>query len=293
VCVAALELLALIAAQAGDDRLGLGFGRSLAPGQLGVLDHLMLTAETVEDVLSRFVDYREVMLFPFDVSLETRGERVILSGRIPASLHIPSEHFVDMLAAALIQRLRLALGAEWLPHAVELPREHPSDLAPYVALFGSRITFQTTRFSIVLWRRDLHARMPAVWQHLDATVLIAARHILAENLGRSDLVGRVRQMITDHLAGERDLNLDAVARGLGMSARALQWQLLRHERTFESLVLEIRRDTACKLLADKQVSIKVISRKLGFSDASAFSHWAKRQLGATPRAYRQALAMQN
>ncbi len=280
------EVLDIIARIVGDSAFGLRFGAWSLPGQVGVLDHLVLTSETVHEALERIVSYREVMMFPFDIGLATAGERAVLTGRIPASAQVPSAQFVDMVLAIFVSRLRLAFAPDWLPLAVDLPRPHPDDLGAYHAVFGAAVRFQTSQFAIALWRRDLQARLPAAWPQLSATVQMAADQILAAHQAQSDFSGRVRQAIMDHLAEERDVRLAHVARSLGLSPRAVQWQLGRNNETFAGIVREVRLNTAEKLLGDRAVPIKKISQRLGFSEASTFVRWTRRHFGKTPRAYR-------
>jgi AraC-like DNA-binding protein len=61
--------------------------------------------------------------------------------------------------------------------------------------------------------------------------------------------------------------------------------------TFEELVDEYRRDRAFRLLMRADHSILEIAYTLGYSDPAHFTRAFKRWTGASPRSYRNALAL--
>jgi AraC-like DNA-binding protein len=89
--------------------------------------------------------------------------------------------------------------------------------------------------------------------------------------------GRVRQVITAHLADE-GLSLSAAGRQLALSPRSLQRRLEAEGTTWSETVDEVRRDRAAVLLA-QGFSKTAVTARLGFSDASALRS-ALRRWGA-------------
>jgi AraC-like DNA-binding protein len=237
--------------------------------------------------MKRFDEFGEVFIFPLESELLVRGGRIHYSARLPASLHVRTGQLVDAIAACLVMRLRRALGADWVPSAVWLPRPRPDDDAPYKRVFGESTSFDAQGFQLVLSARDGDARMPAGWPGIETTVLTAAKAVLAEHQIQGDFVGRVRRFVTDGLAHDANVSLGVIAARMKMKPRSLQWRLGRHNVTFDQLVQDVRRTTAEQLLRGSDLQVRDISHRLGFSEASAFTRWARTHLGETPRRFRQ------
>lgn len=84
--------------------------------------------------------------------------------------------------------------------------------------------------------------------------------------------------------------LKSVAERLGTSERSLRRRLQGANVSFRSLVTEFQRQTAIECLLDGDLSIREIADACGFSNAGAFGDAFKRWTGATPGAYRNAMA---
>jgi AraC-like DNA-binding protein len=101
-----------------------------------------------------------------------------------------------------------------------------------------------------------------------------------------DAIALIAQMLPyAHPTRER------VAKRLNISARTLQRRLNDWGVTFEELVDEYRRDRAFRLLMRADHSILEIAYTLGYSDPAHFTRAFKRWTGASPRSYRNALAL--
>ncbi|SLN45963.1 HTH-type transcriptional regulator VirS [Roseivivax jejudonensis] len=103
------------------------------------------------------------------------------------------------------------------------------------------------------------------------------------------VVGQARAAIAQALS-EGAPRMDAIARGLGLSARSFHRRLTDHGLTFQALTEDTRRDLAEGLLGEARHSLAEIAFLTGFSEQSAFTRAFKRWTGTTPAAYRKALA---
>jgi AraC-like DNA-binding protein len=67
-------------------------------------------------------------------------------------------------------------------------------------------------------------------------------------------------------------------------------QILAHFDTTPHRYLEqLRLQTACSALRQRNAQVKSIALQLGFGDSSPFSHWFRRRTGISPRAFRNQL----
>jgi AraC-like DNA-binding protein len=78
------------------------------------------------------------------------------------------------------------------------------------------------------------------------------------------------------------------AEKVGTSVRTLQRRLDALGVTYRVLVGELRVKEASRLLRQTDLNVSVISATLGYADATAFSRAFRRQVGQTPREFRQA-----
>jgi len=84
--------------------------------------------------------------------------------------------------------------------------------------------------------------------------------------------------------------MEAVGRALGCSRQTLYRRLREEGASFESLVEQVRRRVARRLLRDPKVSVKEVAYRLGFAEPAAFSRAFKRWTGKSPAAWRAAQA---
>lgn len=117
---------------------------------------------------------------------------------------------------------------------------------------------------------------------------VVGTNLLDENSRDSDpLVARVRDVIDGSLA--KELTIDSVALDLGVSVRALQRGLRKHETSFSALCDERREQMANVLLALPWLSLQEVANRLGFSQVSSFNRAVGRWTGKTPSDLRDEL----
>ena len=286
------ELFELAAMDVEDRCFGLNYAAWLEPGHFGMLDHLMLSASNAREALQLAADYAETTISPMHFEFRRAGPLMTFAGRLPISLTAPSAQFVDFLAGVLVLRIRLAAGAEWAPEHVSLPRRAPLNTQQHQRTFGPRLAFGSLDLRLSLGRDELERPMPGGWPGLGPTIRAAADQALAEVRAVNDFVGRVRRVIADRLAREEDVRLAAVAASLGSTSRSLQWQLSRHNTTYEAILTDVRFSIAISLLRDTTKPMTEICRRLGFSEGSAFTRWSKTHFEMAPSAYRRTLRAQ-
>ncbi len=83
-----------------------------------------------------------------------------------------------------------------------------------------------------------------------------------------------------------DVQVERVARHLGLSRRTFARKLAVEGLTYSALLEELRLALALRYLADPELSISKIAWLLGYREASAFSRAFRRWTGASPRTAR-------
>ena len=283
------ELFEFAARETEDDRFGFEFAGWLEPGHFGLLEHLLLSAPDINSAMRVVADYVEVTICPMQITFELSAGAAVLEGAFAPDFTAPSEQFADFLVALLVRRLGHADERNWRPGHVAIPRRPPADPAAHEELLGRTIEFDADRFRIAVSREVLDTPMPQVWPGLHETLLANADIALQEVQARSDFVNQVQRAIAERLLREETVRLQAVAASLHMTARALQWRLEQRGTTFDTILANVRCNTALTLLRDSSHSMSEIARKLGFSEGSAFTRWSGKQFGMSPSAYRRSL----
>ena len=85
-----------------------------------------------------------------------------------------------------------------------------------------------------------------------------------------------------------DLNLEAVARLMGMSTRTLQRRLEERQLAFRDVARSMRERKACDLLLRSTMRISDIADLLGYSEVRSFHHAFRQWTGQSPGCYRRA-----
>jgi len=82
-------------------------------------------------------------------------------------------------------------------------------------------------------------------------------------------------------------SIGAVAEALAMSTRLLQQKLKSEQTGYRELLDQLRKETAIRLLEDRENTISDITFILGFSEQSSFTHAFLKWTGTTPGQYRK------
>jgi len=168
-------------------------------------------------------------------------------------------------------------------------------------MFRGRVGFQDpllAQIGFALWR-ELEERAPAGKLYAQTAAQLLAVHLLRHytTLGAisefpaQGLTAQQMRRVVDFVQAslDQDLSLDALAQQSGFSP--YHFARLFRQTTGESphqFVLSQRVERARHLLTEKKLPLAQIALDCGFANQSHFTQAFKRQLGVTPRAYRQA-----
>lgn len=100
----------------------------------------------------------------------------------------------------------------------------------------------------------------------------------------SDTTGRVRNEIIRNI--QRPLSLEGIAERVGMSSRTLRRHLQSENKSYRSLLADVRLELATRFLTDSSLSTAEIAEALGFSDGASFRRAFKRWTGKSTSSFR-------
>lgn len=255
------HLWELLVEKSGDPLLGLKISTPHRLGWLGVMGHIMLVSPTVQSTIERCHGHTRVgMLLP------------------GASRVVPQQRY-DFVWCVLLRTLRFAAGRDDArPVVVEYAFPEPANASFYAETFGCPVKFN----------------MPHnVMEFVDADLVMALPERQLENGGGAPVLASLAraepptfsakvQALLAAMLPKGPPHRDDVAARLMMSERTLQRRLAEEGTSFTSLVDDTRRELARQSLSSGELSLKMLSFQLGFSEPSAFYRACKRWFGMAP-----------
>jgi AraC-like DNA-binding protein len=82
------------------------------------------------------------------------------------------------------------------------------------------------------------------------------------------------------------LDMDSLARKLGLSVRSLRRRLEEEGTSYRELTQDLVHEQACALLRDPALTLQGVAHALGFADSTSFHRAFRRRAGLTPVQYR-------
>lgn len=252
------HLWSLLVEHSGDPLIGLKISTPHRLGWLGVMGHIMLVSPTVQSSIERCHGHTRVGL--------------VLPG---AQRDVPRQRY-DFVWCVLLRSLRCAAGRDDAsPVRVEYAFPQPANAAFYEETFGCPVHFDRPHNVMEFADTDLVAALPD-YRSTGASVLASLAHAQPPSVA-----ARVQGMLAAMLP-KGPPQREHVAAQLMMSERTLQRRLAEEGTSFTMLVDETRRELARRSLSTGELSLKMLSFQLGFSEPSAFYRACKRWFGMTP-----------
>jgi AraC-like DNA-binding protein len=177
-------------------------------------------------------------------------------------------------------------------------------LASLVKKFLGR-TWKPSMVSLVLYTpnvipSDIRCQRVASNSHCEIAIQFPTPWLLAQwgKPKRSQQTGRplprtkqklapfVRATLSLHIA-DQNLTTGRAAEYCGSSTHIVDKELKKEGATLSSIIAELRKQAACKLLKNSTDSIASIGAAVGYPDATSFSRVFHQWMGVSPRNYRK------
>jgi len=267
-----------------DDEL-LGFGLQPVPrGTFRLLCITVLTAANLRTAIQRFDDFGRAApgMPPVQVQIENDQARVSID---ITKVERPIDLLVDTLLAVTHRFLAWAIGRRIPLRLVEVPYAEPAHVDDYDLLFGAPVSFSAATCALVFDAGVLAAPIVRDEVALNEFLRDAPAGVLTRRNYATSVSSQVRTVLVSGGSDGR-LSVDEIAAELMMSPQTLR-RKLREENTSPSEIREqILRDAAIASLARGDETVAALSRRLGFSEPSAFSRAFRRWTGSPPGSYR-------
>ncbi|MFI4930119.1 MAG: AraC family transcriptional regulator ligand-binding domain-containing protein [Burkholderiales bacterium] len=275
----------------GRTDLGFEAGRLIQQTMHELLGFGMLSCRNLDEVLRLVVRHYHLMTETFHLRYRRVGGGAGEALYTPAtSMPLETLHFyLEMLALAHQNQVRLFLGADLQAFDITLSMPEPAHSARYRALAPVRFHFDPAALPGVrvvmsgeLLDRPLALANARVVEDVDERCAALGQRPPASDTGWGDYVTMMLREVQGDL-----ITLDDLARHVRLSARTIDRYLKKEGLQFRDLAQQVRFERACTLLAEPSATVAQVALRLGFSDAANFSRAFRRVFGMAPGEYQK------
>lgn len=269
----------------GEADLPLKAGASLHVRHLGVLGHVLMNCATLHEVAQQLVRYIRLLGQIGQPLLTIDGERAHLEWIWPHSSP-PSPSVAQFMLGARAMFMRWLSDRPDLRYDADFHFPPPDDLSAYHRVFGGQLRFQRRCSAMMFPASYMELPVASADDDLRQQVEARAQSLLRTLSGEPPLLTELKSVLARNLANGR-VSLDSAASLLQISSRTLQRRLGDLDRSFQSVLDEVRLHAAETLLRDVGVSLTQIAFLLGYTEQSTFHNAFRRWTGHSPGSWRK------
>jgi AraC-like DNA-binding protein len=260
---------------------GLTLGLGTTASTFNFSNRLLAHATTLRDGIAELVEFDRLLADRPSWRLDEQGETATLiydaGPGSPRCRRLRAE-----AALSGVYRTVKHLGGSRKP-AVLFDYPAPDYRAEYARAFEGTERFEQALTGIAFDRQLLDTPRRPDRTAYDVSSSLETRLARADR--KTTYSERVREYVLISAPPDRH-NMEAVARGLGLSGRSLRRRLREEGKSYGAIVESALATVAKRLISDEQRSIEATAYAMGYSDATAFHRAFKRWTGSTPGAYR-------
>ena len=271
--------------------LGFLVGEHTTPLEHGVLGYALLSSPNLRDCLQRYVRFQYLQGPLLSISFAESGSTAEMTavprrGRWrmspPVLRYIVQEWLVGWNQwCQLIGR-----SGSFFEH-VRLGYSSDGQRRNYEEHLGCTVSFDNDQTTAIFAARRLGLPLSYADKSIAALCGVQCERLLEVLQLRDGLVADVHRRLAQQ-PGQIP-GMDAMARGLHMSARTLRRQLRREGTTYQRVVSEFRVAMAKRYLAETSLPANEVAALVGYSDPANLYRIFHRETGRTPSQYRDRL----
>ena len=277
------DLLEMSAQQSGVEAFGLLLAETTQISILGALGLLLREEPTVGDAFRSVQRYLSLHNEAVSFRLEKVEDQAVVSGGLHLARRRPYRQASETTMATLHRVFGLLIGKQWQP-LVCLVYGPPSRLDVHHRVLGPRVDFRCNYNGLIFPWSDLERPVAGA----DPAFAEQVRKFLEPLVQRHGPTFRdkVVNLLRLQLASGR-CTADRMAQQLGCDRRTLHRRLAGEKTNFDTILNDVRIETAVRLLQNHDTGLAEAAGTLGFSSSSAFSRWFLAAFGKRPSDWRK------
>jgi AraC-like DNA-binding protein len=187
-----------------------------------------------------------------------------------------SEQAEQYTLSFMLEVIRTAAGADWLPERLEVESTSPGWAASTSRLRGVRIQFDQPRLAVAI---------PIPLLSIPVSITAHSTGRVEAESPATDFQGSLRQLLQPYLLGGLPTQ-ELAADLLWTSPRTLRRRLAQEGTTWRAVIHDMIFSKAVDELQQGRATVREIAEELGYSDAEHFTRFFRSRAGIPPSAYR-------
>jgi AraC-like DNA-binding protein len=278
------NLLARLPGVAG---LGIDVGSRFRLTHLGLFGFAVMSCATLRELFGIAMRYFTLTMLNIDVKLFEGADRCLLELGVD---HLPAdvrEFFLERDVAGIVTTIgdfALPVAASYADQALAEVVLDSDVLGPLLEMIPfTNIEFGRAHNRLHFPRAMFDQPLPQADPHTLQACIAQCDLLMQRYEHRRGITAVVRSTLFRDARGFPAL--PEVAAELDVHPRTLRRQLAEEGTSFRDLLTEARSTLAIDLLGNVGLTVEQVSKRLGYTDVSTFSHAFKRWHGAPPSSY--------
>jgi AraC-like DNA-binding protein len=267
--------------------VGIDVGSRFTLTHLGLMGFAAMSCATLRELFTVAMRYFALTMLHVDIKLFEGADDCLLELNVD---HLPADvrrFFIERDIAGIIATttgFALPVVAKYADRVTAEVAVGADVLAPIVGLVPvENVAFGRAHNRLHFPRAMFDEPLPQADKHTLEMCIAQCDVLMQRNEQRRGITAVVRsKLFRDSGAFPA---LPDIAAELDMHPRTLRRQLAAEGTSFRALVNETRSALAVDLLCNVGLTVEQVSKRLGYTDPSTFSHAFKRWYGTAPSAY--------
>ncbi|MFK7948266.1 MAG: AraC family transcriptional regulator ligand-binding domain-containing protein [Saprospiraceae bacterium] len=275
--------------QTKDKFFGLHIGEYLSLSAAGLIVQIAQSSETVRQAVDFMIQFSNLGCQALPFSLHEHDDEIELritpsdlwQTQSPESV----QHTVDGIVVFTIKELHTLTHQKHYPTKLLFHYKQPNQIEEYQRIFKCAVDFNYQYTSLFFSNRLFQEKIITSDYNLLKILVQHAEFKLATMEQQSGFSTIVKQTILNLVKPEFP-TIEQVAANLNLSVRTLQRRLKSEQKTYKSVLDNLKQQFAMDYIKNPQLTVSEIAYLLDYSEVSAFSRSFKRWTGKTPNQFR-------
>lgn len=270
---------------------GLRAGGRQRISDFGILGYALLSSETFGQAVDFGIKHIRLLGPVFEKSFRVEGSEGVFAAQGFYALGELMPLATQFWFASIQSLVECVLEKPFPAVRLQLPYPAPAHWQRYEEVFRCPVEFDS---EVMEWRFEASVLLqpcPNANPVTSAMSTSFCQQLIASLPRESDLIESVRLVCMSRTG--RFPSIDAVAATLNMSTRTLHRRLSDHQRTYQSVLDEVRCALAIEFLQQSDMPMDDLANQVGFSEAANFRKAFRKWTGQSPGDYRKTLRREN
>lgn len=268
-----------------DAAFGLHWAERLPDSAFSPISQLALQSANLAEALGHLEQFHWLLCDEVNFRVQEQEGLVIVQTIKVTGASARVQRLVAEMIAVGLTRLVRAFRSNAPIERVSFDYPAPAYVSEYTRIFGARVRFEQPYCGLAFERALLAATSPFVDAEFHRNLRNFTERRIGELNQQASYHSRVRALLIQ-AGSQRSVNMQTVARGLGICDRTLRRRLSAEGTSYDAVASDAWMTIAKAQLLDPQRTIKETAADLGFGDRRAFHRAFRRWTGMTPAQFR-------